>query len=133
MTANEDIQDIRCSQILFVNDKIGFINIANHPPGRASLFYFNHTDSTYPQMELEQKLASSDARILIDGNSGVYFIYDNVKQCAERGKLNEHTMRLQSAIAVANLYGNASDGNDATDVKLQHIVTSKNFQPIDYY
>ena len=76
-------------------------------------------------MEFEQKLSSSNARILIDSNSGVYFIYDNVKQCAERGKLNEHTMRLQSAITVPNLYGNSIDGNDATDVKLQYIVTSK--------
>jgi hypothetical protein len=128
MTTNEDIKDIRCSQILFINDKIGFINIANHPPGRATLFYFNHTDSIYPQMELEQKLASPDARILIDGNNGIYFIYDNVKQCAERGKLNEHTMRLQSAITISNLYGNSIDGNDATDIKLEHIITSKYFQ-----
>ena len=127
MGTNDDIKDIRCSQIIFINDKIGFINIANYPPGKASLFYFNYTDSTYPQMELEQRLASPDARLLVDGNNGVYFIYDNTKQCAERGKLREHTMRLQSAITVSNLYGNSIDGNDATDIKLQHIVTSKFF------
>lgn len=127
MTINEDIKDIFCSQILFANDKIGFINITNHPPGRATLFYFNHTDSSYPQFELEQKLASPNTRILIDGTSRVYFIYDNVKQCAERGKLTEHTMRLQSATTVSNLYGNPIDGNEATDIKLEHIVTSRYF------
>ena len=131
MTNNEDMQYIRCSQILFVNEKIGFINIANHPPGRATLFYFNQTDSNYCQMELEQKLASPEAQLLIDSNSGVYFIYDNSKQCAERGKLNEHTMRLQSATVVSNLYGNSIDGNDANDVKLEHIVTSKTFVPLN--
>lgn len=123
----EDMKIIRCSQILFVNEKIGFINVANYPPGRATLFYFNQTDSYYCQMELEQKLASPEARLLVDSNSGVYFIYDNTKQCAERGKLNEHTMRLQSAIVVSNLYGNCIDSNDASDIKLEHILTSKFF------
>jgi hypothetical protein len=42
-------------------------------------------------------------------------------------------MRLQSATAVSNLYGNAIDGNDAADVKLQHIVTSKCFYSTDHF
>ena len=89
MTTSETMNDIYCSQIIFVNDRIGFINISNHPPDRATLIYFNHTDSAYPQIELEQKLASSSAHILIDSNRSIYFIYDNIKQCAECSKLNE--------------------------------------------
>lgn len=116
------IEHIHLSQIFFLSDKIGYFNLANFPPEKSSLFYFNAGHP--PCSELAQRLSSPISKLIVDEQSNIYFIYDNSHQRAERGKLDERTKRLQATIPVDNLFSNIIEDlvvQDGSPKKLTHI------------